>query len=71
MTRDHYLFQMKVRVLISEGTTPRAVEHDGIGEIIETKCGSLLLHDIHACPVAIYAAGRWIESAVVTRHAVS
>lgn len=64
---DQYLFMMSITI-VRRGNdnefTMTEEKYEGIGQVVETPAGGLLLRDMRALPIRIFAPGEWIDMRV-------
>lgn len=66
--RQYFLYRQDVTVVVRENGDSQERKFTGVGEMFETPRGGLLLQDMNAVTMTMYAAGEWV-SATVTSYA--
>ena len=64
--QGRFLFEMDVMVVIRESDDLQERRFTKVGEMFETPRGGLLLQDMNAVTMTMFAQGEWVSASVIT-----
>jgi hypothetical protein len=64
--RGQFIFEMDVMVVIRASDDLQERRFTKVGEMFETPRGGLLLQDMNAVTMTIFAQGEWVSASVIT-----